>query len=241
MNLTAFITTIGASTFPRCLQHLEAQLELCRIEVIANVSPMAAAQRQMAERCETDFFLQVDEDMLLYPDATKRMLALIADEPATIAAGFAPLYDHELAMPIYGLKVWRTAAVRAVPFSEHVTYDRYHRAQLSEVGYSFVKLPRTHENCVGDHGTEYTPEQRFTRWRRLWQKQRHGGGKDWVHDFLPTLVARYRKSGSVSDLYALVGAITGAIEAPWPEDHDPFDASQADEELARLLDLFPIS
>lgn len=237
-RVTAFITTIGAQTFPRCLEAARAMPGV-KVEVIANVTPYSAAMQRMVDACDTEFFLQVDEDMILVPHAARRLVELMDASPPDTVMGVGPLFDEEVKRQIYGIKIWRTALVRTVPYGRHVTSDTYHRQQLRAKGYGFVKLKRGDENCLGLHGTDYTAEQRFKRWRRLWQKSRHGAQKLWIVEELPNLLEKFRETGSRSDLFALVGAVMGATEPLWPADHDPYDANHPDPVLEELCKLFP--
>lgn len=231
MRVTAAILTVGASTFEQCRQALEGRP--CIVEVIASVSPFAAAMNEAVRRCATELLVQVDEDMILYPDAIERLVALMDAQPPDVCMAAAPLYDEDLEMPIYGIKIYRTELIRPIPFEHHVDIDLHDRRVWERHGLTWRRSKRTVENCVGRHGTFYTPEQAFARWRGIWQRHRRTNKAPWIEPWLRRLGERYRKSGSKRDLYAMLGAYLGAIEEPWPEDHGP-DASKPDLAIDRL-------
>ena len=72
-HVTVFVTTVGAPSYDACRQHLGAQDCAFRLQVIDRVAPMSAAFQRMLDECPTPFFVQVDEDMLLYPHAVRTL------------------------------------------------------------------------------------------------------------------------------------------------------------------------
>ena len=92
--------------------------------------------------------------------------------------------------------------------------------------------------CVGDHGTLYTPEEIFERWRRLWQRHRRSGNLGWVELWLPKLKMRLEQNPTRLNYYAFLGAVTGATEELWGEDSqvDFRRANPTLDRLTRLLD-----
>lgn len=210
MRVTAAILTLGSATFAECQRALEGQP--CVVEVIRDVRPFAAAMNEAVSRCRTELLVQVDEDMILARDAVARLTALIDAQPPNTVMASAPLWDADLGMPIYGCKIYRHALLRGVPFEPHVLGDAHDREVWARHGLATAKVPRTEQNCVGLHGTHYTPEQAFARWRGLWQRHRRTGVLRWIEPWLSRLAERYRNTGSQRDLYAMLGAYVGATE-----------------------------
>jgi hypothetical protein len=66
-EMTVFVSTVGAATFPECMACLERQDSRFRLEVIDRVAPVSAAFQLMMDRCQTPYSVQADEDMLLHP------------------------------------------------------------------------------------------------------------------------------------------------------------------------------
>lgn len=232
MRVTAFVTTIGAATFDRCIEALRAQTVEAPIVVLRNMAPFSTALQAMADRCETELYVQVDEDMILHPDALERMVAHVDASPPDSVMTIAPIWDVEVEMAIYGVKAYRRDLVRRVPFVDHPEGDIHDRRRWEEVGLGWSKVWRSQCNCVGLHGTFYTPAEAFARWRRLHQTHRRSGRLSWIEPWPAKLAERYRASGSMRDLYALVGAMVGATEE-LPEQLGP-DFRRPDPVLDRL-------
>ena len=231
-RVTAFVTTIGGSTFEACIAHLRDQ---CDVVVLANIAPFSVALQMMADQCETEMYVQVDEDMILEPDAIARMVAHVDASPETSVMTIAPLWDVELEMAIYGVKAYRHDLVRRVPFENHVDGDRHDRRRWEAAGLTWTKVPRIRGHCVGLHGTHHTPEEAFTRWRRLMQARHRSDALAWVDRWPAKLRERFAASGSRRDLFALLGAMIGEGEdAPGGPDF-----RRADPVLARLVELCP--
>jgi hypothetical protein len=114
--------------------------------------------------------------------------------------------------------------------------DRHDRERLMVAGFSVLTAPRTKERCLGDHGTDYTPEQAFSRWRWLWHRHRRTGAQAWIEPWLDQLSQRYKRSGLRRDLFAMLGAYIGATEDL--DDVDHYDIRLADPVLERLIDRF---
>src|SRR5215213_11615024 len=69
-DTTVCVITVGDEpNFTECLERLRAQTVGFRLEIIDRIAPMSRAFREMQDRCSTQWFVQVDEDMLLYPHA----------------------------------------------------------------------------------------------------------------------------------------------------------------------------
>lgn len=234
-RVTAFVTTVGAPTFDDCMRSLRTCHGRFIISVVRDVKPFAAAANEMLRRCTTELFVQVDEDMILWPHAIAELVKLIDSKPAACAMATAPLWDVETDMPIYGIKVYRHALLRDIPFENHVLGDKHDRDVWAARGLTVERADRTRENCLGKHGTFYTPEQAFNRWRGLFQRHRRSPTA-WVEPWLLKLAERYRRSGSRRDLYASLGAFIGATEDLWPEGAGP-DAGAPNCVLERLLAL----
>lgn len=237
-TVSACVTAVGeARTLPACLEALAAQTPPVYAYVVRDVSPFSAAQQQMVDRCATDLVVQVDEDMVLLPDAVRRLASRIEASPPDVVMSCMPLMDVYLNKIIYGVKIYRTELVRRVPFEPHSTGDGHDRALWTRAGMRTTAAPLELAHVVGRHGTDPTPEQLFERWRRLWQNLRAGKSVGWIQEWPERLAQRYRDSGSRRDLMALLGAAVGASEPPWPDDHAP-DFRRDNPALDRLLEMF---
>lgn len=218
------------------MEALKAQTVGLEIKVIDRIAPWARAANMMVEKCRTELLIQVDEDMLLDADAVEKLIALIDAQDASCVMAAAPLWDEDLEMVIYGIKVYRHALVKQVPFEHHLLGDGHDRERWAAHGFTVGRAPADREHCIGRHGTDYTPEEAFNRWRSLWQRQRRGGHSKWVEEWLPKLIERFSTTDSRRDLFAMLGAVIGATEEPWPDDAGP-DFSRPNPVLERLTKL----
>lgn len=74
--ITIFIISIQSPQLKFCLDAINSLNVNCpvKINVIMNISPTSRAYDTMVERCTTDFFIQLDEDMELFPSAINNIM-----------------------------------------------------------------------------------------------------------------------------------------------------------------------
>ena len=168
-EVTVFVTSVGASTLGDCLAHLNAQDVVARFELIENVRPIGAALQQMLDRCETSHFVQVDEDMLLDPDAIRRLHGWIHDAWHQVAIVVGQLDDPHLGRPIEGVKISRHDIVKRFPWHGHASViDR--NTAMKEAGYLIARRPladSTEKMTYGSHVLDRSRGAIFGRYRRL--------------------------------------------------------------------------
>jgi hypothetical protein len=220
-EVTVFVTTIGdEENFRDCLSHLDRQSARFRLEIIRNVAPLSAALQQMIDRCTTPYYVQVDEDMLLFPDAVRRLHAAIVDAPARVALVCAPLWDCDVEQPIYGVKIYRRAVVAGFPYQNTFSCEKAQLCRMRDAGFDLLLLPAGgRSDCFGEHGKHYTPATIFARWQRLFHKQRRYGTLDWIEPWPARLLQRYLETRDPLHLYALLGAVSG-ISGELPPDRE---------------------
>jgi hypothetical protein len=218
--LTVFVSTVGSPTFETCLKCLEEQDCLFTLKVIEGVAPMNAALQRMLDDCTTPFFVQVDEDMLLYPHAIRTLYQRFAAMPQNVAQYVCTLFDDYLQRVIYGLKICRHTIVRNYPYRP-VTgceWDQVHRFRAD--GFLDVRVPiegatEDSEDTLGLHGTYWEPETIYLRFRVL-EIKRRGGNRthDWVVEAAQDILKRFLSNQSELDFYALMGILGGFELAP---------------------------
>ncbi len=200
---------------------------------------MAAAFQQMQERCRTTWYVQVDEDMILYPHAIAELRRKISATPPNVAIYCATLWDCDAEMFLYGVKIYRTDVVRQFPYANSMSCETEQIARMKDKGYT-VELHALEEpdGCLGEHGKHYTPETIFKRWQRMFQKHRALRRNHWVRPYAKSLMERYARTGSQVHLYAALGAIAG-ISGELPPDEE-VDFRQSNEVFERLKGFFPL-
>lgn len=223
-ELTVFVLTVGAPSYPECRRRLAAQDCRFRLEVIENVAPMSRALQGMLDRCTTPYFVQVDEDMLLYPHAVRTLYERLVAAPPEVAILTCHLLDVHAARVLYGLKIYRHAIVRDYPYRdvESCEYDQIRR--FTGDGWVDMRLPledhfRPSALTLGEHGTHWTPRSVFERYLTMERKiRRHRRGEPttsatWVEEYAPFFLQRFLETGDTIDLYALMGVIAGRLAA----------------------------
>jgi len=223
-ELTGFVITVGDEpNFRECTQRLQEQTVDFQLKIIRNVAPMSEAFNEMHRRCTTLTFVQVDEDMLLFPTALERLYSALAKAPPQVAAIVAPLWDVQVERPIYGVKIARTEVARRFPYRNVMSCEIDHNQNLNDAGFEIISLPLewSQGECFGLHGKHYTAETAFLRWRRMFQKRRRTGRPLWAAPWPARFLDRYRRTGSEVDLFSFLGAVSAMSgEDPADREHD---------------------
>lgn len=217
-QVTVFVTTIGYPTFERCMDCLRAQDCRFPLKVIENVAPMSAAFQRMLDECETPFYVQVDEDMLLYPQAVRTLYERIRTLDDNVAMFAACLFDEHMDRAIYGIKIFRTDIVRRYPMRDVEGFELEQRSRWRRDGYTDVferiegagrHAPRT----LGLHGTHWTPLAIYVRYLVLELTRRKGTkSHQWIPQEARKLLARFLAHRTEVDLYALGGILAGRLQ-----------------------------
>lgn len=226
---TVFVLTINDVTFPCCLQALEKQTYRgFKTDIIRNLSPFNVAAQAMFDRCDTEYFIQLDEDMMLNPDAVERMEEVMETAPADVGMVCFHLYDEDLERKIQGIKIYRTGHFREMRFKDLKASELDLLEQMERCGVKWV----LHPEMVGRHGTLYTPSSIYHRYRTMYEKDiRTWNLVTWD---LRKKAAKFQRTGDINQLFALLGAVHGVVNAPHAEDKEK-DYTQYS---LRALDVF---
>jgi glycosyltransferase involved in cell wall biosynthesis len=218
-RVTAFVTTVGAPSYTACLDLLRLQDCAFRLEIIDRVAPMSAAFQQMLDRCQTPFFVQVDEDMLLHPHAVRglyeRMVA--ADDRVAIVVG--DLYDAHLERRIHGVKMYRHEIARRYPFSDVESFEKQQARQMKADGYRFDADNRAdgsyNDRVLGLHGTHWTARSIYERYASLEsRRRRHPEALVWFESYPAVFLERVLEDPTELNVAALMGVLSAAVISP---------------------------
>jgi glycosyltransferase involved in cell wall biosynthesis len=212
-RVTVFVTTVGAPSFETCTRLLERQDCGFRTQIIANVAPMSAAFQRMLDDCQTEFYVQVDEDMLLYPHAVRVLFERMNRHPTNIALHVEYLYDAHIQRYIQGVKIFRHDIVKRYPFCDVAgcEIDQIQRLRSDGYDYAVVRPPQNPDpfrDTLGLHGTEYTRETAYLRYFVLQRQQRRRNSESWAM-LNAELAEQFRKEPSDVNFFALMGSLAG--------------------------------
>jgi GT2 family glycosyltransferase/glycosyltransferase involved in cell wall biosynthesis/2-polyprenyl-3-methyl-5-hydroxy-6-metoxy-1,4-benzoquinol methylase/Flp pilus assembly protein TadD len=214
-STTVFVLTVDDPAFPSCMEALDRQEgHPCKLEIVRNVSPFSAAAQEMITRCTTSYFIQVDEDMILHPDAVSRMERLMSQAPSEVGMICFHLYDEDRECPIQGIKIYRTELLRRVSFKDLKASEMNLLDQMGEQGIRWV----LHPDILGRHGTTYTPESIYRRYKTMYEKDI----RQWnlLTADIHRKAGKFRETGDILQLFALLGAAHGIIDAPRVPDRE---------------------
>ncbi|MGD9849840.1 MAG: glycosyltransferase [Nitrospirales bacterium] len=206
---TVFIITVGDITFPACQEAIRLQdTQAFVLDIIRDVHPMSAAFQEMIKRCETKYFIQVDEDMILNPNAVRSMENLMRQAPAQIGMICCHLYDEDRDLNIQGIKIYRTSAMRSLEFRNVKACEM---DLLEQMGIRNIRWV-LHPSVQGRHGTQYSPETIYRRYKSMYEKDI----LQWndVTGDIRRKAKQYRETGDLLALFALLGAVDGIVSVP---------------------------
>lgn len=210
---TVFVLTGDGPAFAACLEALRKQDgPPFKLDIIRNVCSFSAAAQAMIDRCRTPYFIQVDEDMVLAPDAVASMENVMAAAPDDVGMICFHLFDEDRGMPIQGVKIYRTALIKALTFQDVKASEIDLLEQMSRHGLQWI----LHPDVKGLHGTVCTPDTIYRRYKTMYEKDI----RQW--NVLTSDIRRkadaFRQSGDPLQLFALLGAVHGIINAPLAAD-----------------------
>ena len=215
-EVTVFVTTVGDTVNYRdCIEHLDRQDSQFRFEAIDHVAPMSAAFQAMIDRCETPYYVQVDEDMILYHYAIRLLHDAITKAPEDRAIICYPLWDAHLEQTILGVKIYRHEIVKQFPYRDDVPHcDMDQVGRLKDAGYTVQSVWRGFGKdglAMGEHGVHYTPATAYEAYFNRAAKSRlFPEWMSWTRKNLAMFWQRLQDDPeNTIDLYAMLGFVAG--------------------------------
>lgn len=205
-DLTVFVVTSGDEPLDECLEALARQTISFPVERVEGVHPMSAAFQAMPDRCRTRYFVQVDADMILEPDAVERLYeAIRASGPRTFQVS-GPLWQDGFGVG-GAVKCWKRGLFRAFRFRDRRTVDRdlYRRTVRLGLRRGFV------EGTLGLHAAHHTPFAGYLKSKSDIEKWRYLG-RPAEQYALPLL--REQLAGVPDTRLRLLGTLVGVL-SPW--------------------------
>jgi hypothetical protein len=237
-EVTVFVTTIGAPSYPACRELLRRQDCTFRLEVLEGIKPLRVALQRMLDTCQTPYYVQVDEDMLLRPDAVRTLHGGISAAGPEVAMVVGQLYDVHLGRCIRGVKIARNDISRHYPWGDQPSV--LHRLTgLIADGFRIEELPvadhRAPADALGLHGTHASPEALYARYRGLARLRRDFPVQlGWLDPYPAVWLEEALTHRSPADVHALLGWLAGALGSPRAGDDAPHPSPPPRTELEAL-------
>ena len=215
-ELTVFVITVGdEKNYAACIENLKAQTCTFKLIEIRNVAPMEAAFQQMLDQCETPYFVQVDEDMLLKPWAIAKLYQDITADDPKVGIWAQTLFDRHIGTGILGVKIYRHSVIKAYPFTSSFSCEMEQVARMQEDGFILRFGPvfcDDGDECYGYHGVYWTDRSIYQRYRNLMLRLRSYGWMGWMGRFPISLFERYeREPNNPYNRWAALGAFAGLV------------------------------
>lgn len=151
-DITFVLMTCGELSEQRCLQAIEPFRDQIEFFEVRNVFPQIKALNQMIAGVQTDYFIPLDADMVLYSDAWDRISNAWRKHwrnPDWHSLLFS-LWDTLTEKKILALKLMRTAVMKEHIFAESATPDVEHYQRLTSLGYTCIH-DYIKQRPIGDH------------------------------------------------------------------------------------------
>jgi len=204
-ELTVFIVRSGENpNYNDCINALNNQTINFNIKEIKDIAPMSKAFQNMIDLCETKYYIQVDEDMILMPNAIEILYNSIKNSSDNISTIAYMLHDYHLDFNIFGIKAYKHNIFINYPYNlDIISCEVEQLSRLEKDGYSTLMF----YDVLGEHSPKWTDNMIFERYFDLMEKWKIYK-YDWMNELPKKLIEIFRNDPNDKNLYALLGAIT---------------------------------
>ncbi len=225
-DVTVVLPVMEPSRFlDRCLEALDKQtLPPFKTEIIRNVTPAIKAMQTGLDRVETEFFVAVDEDMILYPRCLEQLYYLISKDPKR---GQVTLkLEDPLMGGIQGVHMYRTSVARPIgyyPMDDDKEYAKRMTRRMKEQGWECLlhKNFRGGDVIAGIHHPVYLPHEAYWRFRFFGEECRYYSLESWkwcdeyprLYYFVEKITRYWQKTGNKNAIYAMAGLMDGVFHS----------------------------
>ena len=204
-ELTVFLISCGENpNYQDCLESLQKQSVKFNLKEIKNISPMSKAFQKMIDDCETDFYIQVDEDMILFEDSIEKIYNNLLSSKKNICIISHLLNDVHLNFDIHGIKGYKHKILKNYPYNLNIISCEMEQIErLKNDGFEIDMI----ESVLGLHSPKWTNELIFERYFDLmekWKKYKYW----WMEQVPNKLMNKYKEDPSEINLFALSGALS---------------------------------
>jgi len=202
-NLTDKVTVFVISTqrdknYRACLEALSCQTVRFKLIEIKDTYPMSKAYNKMLDLCDTPYFIQCDEDMILKPDAIYQMYKSIISTRDNIATDMHKLYDSHLEVDINGVRINKYDILKNYPFQNVLACENDQKIRLRNNKF----LIKINNSVMGEHSPYWTNQAIFRRYYNFMERyKKWNSHKEIPHKIYET----YKNNPTELNFYALLG------------------------------------
>lgn len=203
-DLTVFIVSTGEDTDRECLDALRNQDCEFHIMHVRDVYPMSRAFQRMPDICPTRYFVQVDADMILHPNAIRQLYAKIRQTGFWVYQVHGQLYEDG-----YGIrgavKCWKKYIFNYFKFHDVRTVDRDFYRRVERWG---LRKRAIHKKPLGWHKPWHSTFSQYLKSKSDVEKWRFLGRQVELYalDILNESLSEFPDSK-----YRLLGTLLGSM------------------------------
>jgi glycosyltransferase involved in cell wall biosynthesis len=211
-ELTVFLISCGTNpNYNDCKKSIENQTVNFKLKEIKDISPMSAAFQRMIDECDTKYYIQVDEDMILNENSIEIIYKSLINSDSKVSTIAYMLNDIHLDFNLYGIKGYKHDILKKYPYNlEIISCEVEQLKRLNNDGYSTLMI----EEVIGQHSPKWTPELIYERYFDLmekWKKFKY----NWLNELPSKLFQIFKNDPSDINFYALMGAMNSlAVSEP---------------------------
>ncbi len=216
-NLTVVLLSCGEETEEICLK----KLKNTHLKTIKFVYPQIKALNQMIDAVDTEFFIEMNADIVLYDNWLERIQDKINSWDNSYYQVLFALWDTLTQERILALKLFKSSIMHENRFRDVPTPDVEHYQRLNKLGYKANSGPYREELPIGQHlvqGAKFCYSKYKDVYKTLktfgyeWDKGVFKGG----HDLISRSKAhfnffkeRYNLTGNLDYLWCIKGMLDG--------------------------------
>jgi hypothetical protein len=165
---------------------------------------MSKAFQKMIDDCETEYYIQVDEDMILHEDTIEKIYDRLLKTEENISIVAYMLNDVHLDFDIYGIKGYKHTILKRYPYNlDIISCEVEQVKRMKNDGYETMMVGEV----VGKHSPKWTTSLIYERYFDLMEKWKNFK-YDWLGELPSKLFQIFQNDPSEINLYALMGAMT---------------------------------
>jgi hypothetical protein len=241
-DVTICIGTVGYPTFHRCYSQAKSIYKsdprVKDLVVIKDRYPTSAWLNEMRTSAETQWILQVDEDMYIYDICIDILLNLSRShikKGKKILNASGLLHDTFLDTKIGSLKLWNVDALQVAEFKDVQGSDRQFAKDAGKHGFQNVEVRKV----LGEHDSAPSPEIAYFKYKEYIMKIRRYQNDAAAKNFCKHLAKISKRRGDSIGKLAYEGGLRG-LKAPLDSNTKNFTKNMESEELRLVLKKYGI-